>query len=299
MKIIREKQPKEPNESAKGVWEKAKAALPIIGIVLCFFIVLVALESNASSSKYAAIGPTKQELVIYDSTGGTYVGPAVDAVYSGEGEFKYLSNGDYVGSFENSKRSGEGRFEWANGDVYHGTWKDDEMSNGTYTFSNGNYYKGIFYKSHFKDGDFFLNNKAAEGLGFRSFQASLTNGKICSLYYETYNGEKYTGSTTGKATITYANGNTYDGEVVDGKRQGKGTYTWNDSGNKVSSYEGNWANGQMNGSGTYCYSSYNLPNLIGNFKDGKPEGNLVYNSDNGGPYNTVWSNGTCTSITAE
>lgn len=297
MKIIQKRQPKEPNHSTNKLWEKAKAILPTVGIVLCLFIVLAILETNASSSKYATVGSIKQELAVYDSIGGTYIGPAVNTVYSGDGEFRYLSNGNYIGSFENSKRSGKGNFKWANGDTYDGTWKDDEMSDGTYTFSNGNRYTGTFDKSHFKDGDFFLGDKAAEGLGFHSFQVSLTNGKINSLYYATNSGEKYTGSLTGKATITYANGSTYDGEVVNGKRQGKGIFTWKENGIEVASYDGNWANGQMNGSGAYSYSSYNAPNLIGNFKDGKPEGNLVYNSDNGYAYNTTWSNGTCTSIT--
>ena len=48
----------------------------------------------------------------------------------------------YTGNFANWTKFGEGNLTWRNGDVFQGIWTDNEVGNGTITYSDGTLYIG-------------------------------------------------------------------------------------------------------------------------------------------------------------
>lgn len=259
---------------------------------------------------------------------GTYNGTILDNIFSGRGDFAFLTGETYTGEWDNShmsgsgsvifpavgqytgelsesKRNGKGTFTWYNGDEYQGSWSNDAMSgDGTYTFANGCVLKGTF-----------KNNKPVSGTIFYKVDSAeeIPDTEIIELSYEfsdkesrisfiTKGGLKYDGdvsglTSTGTATIVYPSGNTYSGEISAGKRHGTGTYTWKDAkGKTVSYYDGSWKNDHMNGQGKYHYSGNEYPYLTGNFEKDIPSGTLTYYKAAGNTFRTTWSNGTCTKI---
>ena len=56
---------------------------------------------------------------------------------------QWLDGAKFFGKFRRGKRCGHGKLELPQGDVYSGMFKNDDFhSEGTFTFANGEYYKG-------------------------------------------------------------------------------------------------------------------------------------------------------------
>lgn len=238
-------------------------------------------------------------------SGETYTGDWQDSFMSGDGVVSFPEIGSYTGEMSLSKRNGQGTFVWLSGDMYEGNWENDAMSgNGKYTFSNGGTFEGAFE-----------NNKPVSGTYIREtvLPEDAAETDICYLKYtftdsakhiefRTKGGLKYDGDIsaltgTGRAAITYPSGNIYDGELSVGQRQGNGKYTWKDSsGATAAYYDGSWEHDSMSGQGEYHYSSSTYPYLSGSFSDDVPSGTLTYYKETGNTFETTWINGTCTGV---
>lgn len=238
-------------------------------------------------------------------SGEMYAGDWQDSFMSGEGTVSFPEIGNYTGEMSESKRNGQGTFVWLSGDKYEGNWANDAMSGkGKYSFADG----GVF------DGSF-ENNKPISGTYTRkidlpedapetdiSYLKYTFTDSTKDIEFHTKGGLIYDGDisaliNTGIASITYPSGNTYVGELSAGQRQGKGKYTWKDSsGATTAYYDGSWELDNMNGQGEYHYSSSTYPYLSGSFSKNVPSGTLTYYKESGNTFETKWTNGTCTSV---
>ena len=199
----------------------------------------------------------------------------------------------------------------ADGDEYVGEWKDGKKhGQGTYTDVNGDKYVG-----EFKDGKI-------HGQGTITYAPrDIGHGDI--LPGNIYVGELKDGKYHGQGTLTYADKSTYVGEFKDGKRHGKGTKTyygektvgeWKD-GYKVypkvkipkeddltksslpkckGSDHSKWTNcfGTSKKDGSYSLAGNVVKNIlyIGEWKDGKKDGQGKQTYSNGDIYVGEWKN---------
>ena len=238
-------------------------------------------------------------------SGETYSGDWQDSFMSGDGTVSFPGIGNYSGKMSGSKRNGQGTFVWLSGDKYVGNWTNDVMSGkGTYTFANGGVFDGTFENNKPVSGTYTreitLTEKAlATDVSYIKYDFSESAKHI---EFHTKGGLVYDGDitalfNTGSASITYPSGNTYNGGLSAGQRQGKGKYTWkNSSGNTIAYYDGNWERNSMNGQGEYHYSSSAYPYLSGSFSNGVPSGTLTYYKEAGNTFETTWTNGVCTGV---
>lgn len=263
--------------------------------LVIFFGVLAVLNDITDSRTQLQATSVNESFAVEESSGGTYMGEIVDSVYSGQGQFQYLSKATYSGKYADSLRSGKGTYTWANGDSYTGTWENDDMKCGKYIFADGRYYEGSFAGNQYDDGDYYLD-KACATNGFSEFHATIEDGKITRLSFKTIAGLAYDGAISGNADIVYISGNTYSGSVDNGIRSGEGTFAWVSNGTTTAYYQGEWMDDIMDGQGTYHYTDNEYPYIIGTFKQGKPDGNLTYYKEAGNTFDTVWSNGAVISI---
>ena len=291
------------------MWKKPhktrKVLIILLLLAICFFSIVCGSAGNTPNPTIEKqIGqPEESEIQlvaqlidsVLESEGGTYYGPALDGVYTGSGEFRYLSGGVYQGEFSNSKREGSGIFTWENGDSFTGTWKDDSLVEGIYTFTDGRTYAGTFQNNQFSDGVYTVASIPAE-LKLVSFSATLVSGQVDSVCFTTSKGTKYDGQMTGVATIEYASGNKYIGSVLDGVRDGNGTYYWMEKGSVISYYDGPWENGRMSGEGCYHYSANVYPYVKGTFVKGKIDGTAIYYKEAGNTFTSTWRNGVCQKV---
>lgn len=306
-----------------------KYVISFIAFCLAFFAALSFIYYQANPAVRLSSEQTNLEWHgRIENEFGTYNGALLGDLFSGEGEFEFLSGekytgewqnslmsgdgtvdfpdtGNYTGEMSESKRNGNGTFTWLSGDKYEGSWVNDVMSGtGKYIFSNGGLFDGTFE-----------NNKPISGTYTRDFNLSkdALDSEVSYLKYTFNDSEKhiefrtkggliYDGDisalfSTGTGTITYPSGNTYIGELNAGQRHGNGKYTWkNSSGTTKAYYDGNWEQDSMNGQGEYHYSSSTYPYLTGSFKNDVPSGTLTYYKEAGNTFETKWSNGSCTSI---
>lgn len=211
------------------------------------------------------------------------------------GKLVFAGLGIYEGEFADKVRSGKGFFTWDNGDQYYGLWARDKINGeGILTLMDGTVLEGQFSNNVLSKGT--VTYAVDGGTATRNVQSGKAQAAV-TIVYE--NGTTVVGTLKGKefagnVTITYASGDTYVGTLSKGLKSGKGTYTWKNG----SHYVGTWANDKMDGSGKYYYGKEeNVRSLSGNFKEGVPYGTLIYVSEKKLQYNTVWTNGKCTSIT--
>ena len=132
---------------------------------------------------------------------------------------------------------------------------DCENGEGSYTFSSGNKYTGVF------------KNKKLNGKGIFRW----TGGAL-------YIGDWKDNERHGQGTQSYADGHKYDGDWKDDERHGQGTMIWKE-GNK---YVGEYKDGNMQGEGTYTTTDGNK--YVGEFKDGNMHGEGTYTSADGNKY---------------
>ena len=202
--------------------------------------------------------------------------------------------GKYEGSFSKQLRNGVGTFTWLNGDVYTGEWLNDAINGkGTLTLNNGTILEGDFAKGIVKKG--IITYSVQDGRVVRQ----IANGKVQDAVEIQYNngitvsGKVRKDEFVGNVTIQYPSGDKYVGSIKNGLKDGKGTYTWASGAH----YVGSWVNDKMSGNGKYYYGKdETMLSLTGSFLNGKPDGKLVYVAETKLRYQTVWSNGQCTSI---
>ena len=104
------------------------------------------------------------------------------------------------------------------GEKYSGEWFNDKISGqGTYEFSNGNVYDGMF-----KNG----KNEWSR--------------KLYIYQWKFVQGDPKDGKRHGLGVFTYKNGNKYVGEFLDGNMDGQGTFTYPNGDKRV----GVWKDGK-------------------------------------------------------
>ena len=210
------------------------------------------------------------------------------------GTITFAELGIYEGEFSKNARNGNGSFTWDNGDQYYGTWQNDQINGtGVFTAADGTLLEGTFAKNVLSKGTATYavdGGKATRDIQGGKTQASVTivydNGTIVSGKLK---GDEFTGNVS----ISYPSGDTYVGTISAGVKSGKGTYTWSNGAH----YTGDWVADKMSGSGKYFYGSDESNTyLTGTFSNGLPSGTLTYISEKKLKYETIWSNGECTSI---
>lgn len=230
---------------------------------------------------------------IFYNNGCIYTGDATDQQIDGTGTLTYASGDKYSGHFDNGYREGEGTYTWAGGEKYDGSWEEDAMDGkGTYTYANGSALDGTFDNNTFTEGTLSSKNK------YGTYTYTIEDGEPTAVVIRLKDGTRYNGDMNkdglnGSAKITYSNGDTYDGKIRNGLKSGQGEYDWKSG----ASYDGKWKNDEMNGTGTYTYSEEEKGyQLIGSFKDSKPDGSCQYYADEDTVYTTTWENGRCTKV---
>ena len=241
----------------------------------------------------------------YFLSGEVYTGDWQDSLMSGEGVVSFPGIGEYTGEMSDSKRNGQGTFVWLSGDKYEGSWLNDSMSGeGTYSFPNGGVFEGTFENNRPVSGTYTRRIDLPEDAletDVNYLKYTFTDS-VKHVEFYTKGGLKYDGDISalisdGSATITYPSGNVYVGQLSAGQRQGNGKYTWKDSTGAVTAYyEGSWEMDNMQGQGEYHYSSSTYPYLKGSFSDNVPSGTLTYYKEAGNTFETKWENGTCISV---
>ena len=98
-------------------------------------------EGKFEANKKTGLGMVKYK----DGAEGFYNGYFVDGKRHGEGTFKYKTGDIYAGQWVAGKRHGHGTYVF-NGTKYEmkGTWKDGQITTGTWTLTDGTRYVGGF-----------------------------------------------------------------------------------------------------------------------------------------------------------
>jgi len=227
------------------------------------------------------------------SDGTTYTGDSAADFLSGIGIMNFANGDQYTGKYSSGLRNEQGVYTWHNGDVYDGIWKNDTMSgNGVYTYANGNCAQGVFENNVFVDGSYTVKNSFGEYV-FKIKEGDPIQVEMKLSSGTTYSGGIRGGKLTGTAQIVYSNGDSYSGVVSDGKKNGQGIYKWRSG----ASYEGDWKEDKMSGKGTYYYpTNAKGYKLVGDFKEGVPDGECQYYVTSTEQYKTDWSKGKCIKV---
>jgi len=127
----------------------------------------------------------------------------------------------------------------------------------------------------------------------KSAQGKLIRQGKGVMKYQTqrvYEGDWANDQRHGRGYERYPNGNVYQGEFANGKAHGQGQYLWKAS---CEVYDGQWKLGVRHGYGVWkrnkkdpvtgCYDSY-----VGEWKEGKAEGQGVHTWANGDRYEGEW-----------
>ena len=137
---------------------------------------------------------------------------------SGKGTMLFYSTQKYIGEFKDGKRHGQGAVYLPLGRVLKGKWRDDEIVEGTTTYSDGTRYTGTWE------------------FGYRHGQ-----GELIYPDGRKYIGEFHAGNRHGQGTMKYPDGRVYNGEFKNGKRTGTGTMTYPDGRKKSGQFlDGNY-----------------------------------------------------------
>ena len=225
----------------------------------------------------------------------SYTGDWENDQISGKGTMVFYQTGTYKGEFVRQNRNGEGIFTWLNGDIYNGKWSNDRISGaGELKLADGTLLVGTFYNGTLNNGT--VTYAVYGGTAQRAVQGGNVQANVTVTYTD---GTVLTGRLNkdefyGNVTIQYKNGDKYVGELKNGKKSGNGSYTWKNGAH----YNGAWANDKMSGNGKYCYTKDdNKSYLQGTFKNGYPDGTVIYVNESRIRYTTTWSNGACKKIT--
>ena len=224
----------------------------------------------------------------------TYQGQWRDDEIGPNGTLTFANLGTYEGEFSKKARNGKGKFTWLNGDRYEGAWSNDQITGlGTFTAADGTVLEGQFSKNVLSKGT--ATYAVEGGTATRVIQGGRAQASVLISYNNgtTVSGKLKGDTFAGNVTINYPSGDYYVGTIQFGVKSGKGTYTWKDGAH----YVGEWVSDKMSGKGTYYYGKdESRLSLSGTFSQGMPNGTLIYISENKLRYETIWSNGKCTSI---
>ena len=234
---------------------------------------------------------------IFYADGSKYEGYWSQNVKNGIGRSFYASNNKYEGEFKNNKKEGFGCYIKNDGNIFKGDYKGDWIEGiGIIIYKNGDIYEGEFIKGkrngvgtyYYKDGKKFegewkdskKNGKGIFYLNEKNIYEGYweENRRILDNYIENKEyikkkeliGDK-------KIKIEYIDGDIYKGEYNSETKiiEGIGEYIF-DNGDF---YKGYFENNLFSGKGNYFYDGYNI---IGIFKNGKPNGEceIIYNNGN-------------------
>ena len=212
-----------------------------------------------------------------------YEGQWADDSFDGHGMFIQKDAYTYTGSFKKGKKDGKGQCDYGDCQIYNGEWKDDKRhgtgifkntkknfeyqgnweydtmsGKGRLSYSNKNFYEGLFVKGHKN--------------GFGKFVCA--DGSIYEGNFE--NGKK---SGSGKFVKNIVK---YIGDWKDDKINGSGTQHLH--GKKI--YEGRFKNNMYDGEGTFYYENGNV--YKGGFKDNKKDGKGIMFYYYGAEYEGEW-----------
>ncbi len=210
----------------------------------------------------------------------------------------------YEGEFKNGKFDGQGTLFWITGGKYTGEWKGGlQEGYGIYTSSDGKYsFNGEWEKgkrvmgiTKYSDGkivsEIYVDDKKVNW----SFKKNISDGETTYIYPNSgnkYVGDFKNGFEHGKGTfITSDNNKKYVGEFKYGFRHGSGTLALYKSDNHLPYlfYDGEWKYDQKNGQGEEEYA--NGSKHIGNFINGKIEGDGTFIFSNRDKCSGYWKNG--------
>lgn len=216
-----------------------------------------------------------------------------------DGEITYPNGDEYIGELKNGLRHGEGEYSWSGTEEsYAGEWNNGIISGkGIYTINSIETLDGTFVDGEFYDGVYTVDYTTTGSSKMEQVVYQMKNGSFNDRVVVKSNSATYTGTyntnsgaLTGTGTVGYVNSDSYQGPISNGVKAGSGLYNWS-NGDK---FDGAWSGDTMNGWGTYYFGSGGTKRLVGNFKNGKPNGTLTYYDAYGNKYITYWNNGTHT-----
>ena len=309
--------------SAMTEYLKQDKAKFVVGAIKAAIEGMPSSSGSLTIARRVAATMMKGSAVLIDPRGICHEGRFNDGKWSGRVSYVDEQGRRYDGTWENGLRKGDFSISYNGTDVYNCEWEDGKPDyDGSYAGSDGGKYHGEWEKGK-------PNGKGVYTWpnGDR-YEGTWVDGKPDKIGVYTWpNGDKYEGNwgdgkRHGQGILTWANGDRYEGEWIQGKRHGQGVFT--DS--KGSKYDGSWLDGQPDGHGIYCKGRilkerfknperhYELMECfegawvkgefkgagrfnnseilyIGDFADGKPNGNGTYTDKKGNRGEGVWKDG--------
>jgi len=202
-----------PEDQNKGI-SKMKIGLTLIFFIICF-------------SPWTAYA---DECVEGDCVNGT-------------GTMVFSTGHKFTGGFKDGMRHGEGVLLMPGRRKIVGVWQDNEIVEGTYTYSDGSIFTGRWkFRERSGLGTLaWLDGRTYTG----EFKNDQRHGKGTMIYPDgrKYVGDFKFGERTGQGTMTYPDGRKYIGEFKDGERTGQGTLIMPDGRQRV----GEFKNGEFVG----------------------------------------------------
>ena len=197
-------------------------------------------------------------------------------VIEGYGFAELMIGGTYEGQFKDNQRHGLGEYiNEANDEKFVGQFMDDSAIDGTYSYNNGDVYKGTFL------------NSMKHGYG----EYMYANGNR-------YIGGYYKDSMQGFGTFYFITGAKYEGGIYNGMYHGPAIYYY-EPGSEFKSFIGNYKNGNII-NGTF-FDSNGRPTDSGQFKDNMLNGEGIryfYKEDGSTDYinEGFFQNGRCNGV---
>ena len=225
--------------------------------------------------------------------GDKYVGEYKDGEQHGQGTYTFPNRDKYVGEFKDAQRNGQGTYTYADGSKYVGEYKDDKFNGeGAYTFANGNKYVGEFKDHNFNgQGIKYLANGKVDKSGIWKDDKLVQSKFIDVATFTRIPNLSNSASNLAQLRKTeeqpMAQSNL---PACQGKRSTwtncVGAYTYS-SGAK---YVGEFKDGKFNGEGAYTFA--NGGKYVGEFKDGKYNGQGIWFRANGNVRKSgIWNDG--------
>ena len=256
-------------------------------VLYIFFAMIVSSAVHAMSqckgeNKRSLFKPLKWHKCIGSEKidNGKYEGEYRYGKFDGHGTFFWSDDRKYIGKWEKGKKNGFGIYISSNEQYsYEGEWKNDLKNGIGIVKDHDEIYSGIFI---------------SDSLVKKEIPINIKDGEAIHIYP---NGYKYDGNFQdgfkhGKG-ILISDGHTekYTGEWVYGFRNGEGALALykSYSSSPYIFYNGEWKNDEKNGKGTEEYA--NGSKHIGNFINGKIEGDGTFIFSNNKKCNGYWKSG--------
>jgi len=229
--------------------------------------------------------------------------------FVGEGKAEFVSKNTYHGEFQEGCMHGTGVYTFeTDNTVYTGDFFLNKLTGkGVINYKN----EKAEYKGELLNGQRHGSGTMQAGNG-AIYTGNWKNGKrhgVGSAIYpdgSRYNGEFVEDNRSGNGIQQFPNGNSYTGSWQNDKPEGKGVMRW-----EHEIYEGSWSKGIPNGKGTYTWVQTVDENgvdldvrvvsteviekclnnqYVGDFVDGRREGNGRFFYASGAIYSGEWKN---------